>query len=415
MISLFRHFQLYGCYYVNLLLLPLLYNKITYQYSWNNLPIASTKFAFLYFITFLLQVFTTLIACFIQRWGANQVDDDQLKWRSVWYRLAFYVMPASIGLMVLVTFTFLWYEGHDLYPIMMQHAQSRFFIYASFFVLFTIWLDRNQKRNWFSAKFYPRIQYVVPNQEVQHHLSVLEHNETNAKLETMGMALEKATYVIENTAKSLLEQNMKVHDDDRVKGLYKEALNEFFADQPFLPFITPMHDDIQVKGLVKEAIQELGNLNDVILENLYASLYARSPSKLEPFFNASLEVLFYHIFAIESHTKSAAVILTDGTRIEADNILELLKEQGLLKWMCKMNRVYYINMMHVCIANPVDGKLVQVHALTLKSLELNLKKIEINTICSLGIKIKDSKIRAFLNSRSELRNEDWDTLVRLQK
>lgn len=443
MIESIRHFQHYWYYYINLLFTPLFYIKITHYYSWNELPIVSTKFVLFYFVTFLLQVFTMGVACFIQLQGMTKTEDDQFKWRSVGYRCCYYILPVGLGLLVLTIFTFLWYEKKGLSLVMMQHAQSRFLIYAIFFMFFTIILDYNRKRNWIVKYFYKSSAYADKEQQ---QLVILEQPEPHSMLDKVVIALEKFTGTIENSATSIMDQQKKMRDDQHVKGLVKEAMQEYEDEHPVLqehmkmhgnqdvkelvkeamqefvneqpvPQQPPqVHDDQVVKGLVKEVIQELEigqeKLKDVPLENLYTSLYARCPTRLKPAF-VDGKVMFYHIFAIETHSKNAIVILTDGTRIQADKMLHTLEDLGLLTWMVKVSRFYFINMMHVCIVAPVDGMFVRIQALTLDSIVENLEKKYVLKICALGKYVQDHEINKFLEAKSERSYEGWDTLVRL--
>lgn len=443
----FRHFGMYWYNYIMLFGLPILYNKITYNYGWTQLPIFSIKFLNLYILTFFLLILVSILAFLIQKLGIKGRGTQQVQWKSTWYRLFFYTVPVGLGLCVLISFKLLWYEGEELYPILMAYAKSRFLIYLLVFILFTIWLDRDPQRNWYIAYLSNGDQR---HEQVGDHIQVELHNDIVKNSLNAGLTLDKVSYAIENRVKSILNQKVIKHDPNEMKTIVKEAIQEYAVSNPVaVKYELDLDTILPLKVMIKEAMREvvdshqsqlknelehmlelpfrtskaviagaikseLEDVNLVSIENLYGKLYAKSQTQLKPLVNDQAAVIFYHIFAIETHSKHAVVILTDGTQMRSDKILNMLENMGLMRWMVKVNKFHFINAMHICFMNYIDGNFVRIQDLTVKSVMEKLDKKHVLKICSLGDKIKDTKIKEFLESRDERSNESWNAFVRLK-
>lgn len=445
--TIFRHFGMYWYNYITLFGLPILYNKITYNYGWTKLPIFSIKFVNLYILTFLLLVLVSILAFLIQKFGIKERNTEAVRWKSNWYRLFFYTVPVGLGLCVLISFKLLWYEGEELYPILKAYAKSRFLIFLIVFVLFTIWLDRDPKRNW-------SIAYLsnsdLPPKSVDDHSQVETYSDGDKTREDVSLILDKVSYTIENTINSVLSQKVIKHDHKEMKTIVKEAFEEYAVSNPVaVKYELDLGTMLPLKAMMKEAMREvvdshqsqlknelehmhelslrtskvevvgpikseLEDINLVPIENLYGKLFANSQTQLKPLVNDQATVIFYHIFAIETHSKYAVVILTDGTQIRSDKILNVLENLGLLKWMVKVNKFHFINAMHICFMNYIDGNFVRIQDLTVKAIQEKLDKKQVLKISNLGNKIKDKKIKEFLESRIELSYESWNAFVRLE-
>ena len=445
--TIFRNFRIYWFNYITLFGLPLLYNKITYNYGWTKLPIFSIKFLNLYILTFLLLVLISILALLIQKFGIKEWSSQQVQWKSNWYRLIFYTLPAGIGLCVLISFKLLWYEGEELYPILIAYAKSRFVIYLIVFVLFTIWLDRDPRRNWYITYLSntdKRHEHVID------HVQVEDSSDGEKTREEVSLFLDKVSYTIENTVKSVLSENSIYGNQKDMKTIVREAIEEYAVSNPVaVKYELDLNTIQPLKVMMKEVMLEVADsdqsqfkneleympalplrtskgailhpikseqedINLVSIENLYGKLYASSQTQLKPHVNDQAAVILYHIFAVETHSKHAILILTDGTQMRSDKILNMLENMGLMRWLVKVNKFHYINAMHICFMNYVDGNFVRIQDLTLKAIQEKLDKKQVLKICSLGDKIRDTKIKEFLESRADLSYESWNAFVRLK-
>ncbi|MEN5055884.1 hypothetical protein [Sphingobacterium kitahiroshimense] len=331
--ALYCHFRSYYFYYLILVCLPLLYNKITYNYTWTSLPVFSFKFGSLFMLTALVIVFVTAIGTLIQRKGTIQGNNYKIAWKSISARVLFYILPIGLGLCILIVFKYIWYDGEQMYAILWEHAKSRFLLFLVTMIAFTIWLDANPGRNLLILYFPHQFPVQVINEERVDCAGVVASSELMHPDTQIDNAVEKLSQVVEDKIISVLENRWH---DSQVKGLFKDALSEFAADHqgPSTADEQLLHA-IPFKRLFKEVLEEAENerdgLDNILLENLYASLYAKSPNRLKPFFNGLKTVILFHIFAIESHSNHAVVILTDGRRIDCPKIIGILKNLGLLK------------------------------------------------------------------------------------
>jgi hypothetical protein len=412
---LYRHFRSYYFYYLILVCLPLLYNKITYNYTWTALPVFSFKFGSLFLLTALVIVFITAVGILIQRKGTIQQNDFKIVWKNGTARVLFYILPIGLGLCILIVFKYIWYDGEQMYAILWEHAKSRFLLYLVIMIAFTVWLDANPERNLLIMYFPHELPIQVIIEERVDGAGVLASREPMHPDTQIDNTVEKLSQVVEDKIISVLENRWH---DTQVKGLFKDALSEFAADHqvPNTADEQLLHT-IPLKQLFKEVLEEAENerdgLDNILLENLYASLYAKSPTRLEPSFNDLKSVILFHIFAIESHSNHAVVILTDGMRIDCPKIIGTLKNKGFLKWLVKVNKAHYINMMHVCFMDYRTGGYIKIQSQTLQALRENLTQNEVLKICAQGSKVKNKYIEEFLKSRFDLSYEGWNTFVPL--
>ncbi|PTX11847.1 hypothetical protein [Sphingobacterium faecium] len=416
--ALSGHFRAYYFYYLMFVLLPLLYNKITYNYTWTDSSVFSYRFGSLFLLTMFVIVFITAISLVIQLLFTYEDDKQDIVWKKGSARVLFYVLPIGLGLCILIAFKYIWYEGEQMYAILWEHAKSRFLLYLVMMIAFSIWLDTDRKRNLLITYFQHEYPPTAGEEQKTYAVDVIDRPIEEQRYAQMDTVIEKFSQVVEDKLTTVLDNKLHDRNEEQV-SLVKKALIEFVTDHQVQQDKTEqMLGHPPLKEIVKEAIEEWQSERDdlpdeVLLENLYASLYAKSPTKLMPSFNELGAVVLFHIFAIESHTKHAVVILTDGTRIDSPKILETLKNLGLLIWLVKVNKNHYINMMHVCFMDYKNGQFVKIQSQTIQALSTNLTKSEVLKICTLGSKVKNKYIEEFLKSRFELRYRGWNACVPL--
>ncbi|UZJ63217.1 hypothetical protein OKW96_11880 [Sphingobacterium sp. KU25419] len=156
--ALSGHFRAYYFYYLTFVLLPLLYNKITYNYTWTDTSVFSYRFGSLFLLTMFVIVFITTISLVIQFLFTYEDDKQDIVWKKGSARVLFYVLPIGLGLCILIAFKYIWYEGEQMYAILWEHAKSRFLLYLVMMIAFSIWLDTDPKRNLLITYF----QYEYP-------------------------------------------------------------------------------------------------------------------------------------------------------------------------------------------------------------------------------------------------------------
>lgn len=413
--SLYNHVKEYYFYYLILLLLPFFYNKISFKDSDVVFPIASFKFFSLYIVTFIVLVFICVMAIYIQKLGTRPVDKVR-EWKKRLYRMLFYSLPIVSGFVVLISVKFISYDGEEIAAVLWKQTGSGFLMYLILMFAFTVWLEIDPYRNLMIRCFSSRL--IADFAVVETEKCPMPNSDRTCCWELQKPALEKVSQVVEETITSVMKLQWQNQRDMQVKGIVNETIQEFAKANLVAPAREEqLIDALPLKSILKDAIKEADeereDLSDVLLENLYATLHVKSITKLIPYFNELKEVMFFHIFAIESHSKHAYVILTDGTRVEADHILDGLKQRGLFNWMAKVNKYYYINMMHVSIDVPLEGKIVRIQALTRTAICQNLDKGAVLKIVALGSGLKNKYIEEFLESRFELSYEGWNAFVRL--
>lgn len=166
--------------------------------------------------------------------------------------------------------------------------------------------------------------------------------------------------------------------------------------------------EIEVKEVLPRGIDERLGLFTLFL-------HLKKQGGLGPIldYTGGLSARFFDIVLIKVQSKKRFVYLSDGDMLVADSILEELKERGLDRWMVKISRSYYINML--LLIYPIEKPNARV-VLRTEIYTSMLKKIsvaDLDKMCEIGPAMK-GPLKEFLADNDGMTYEGWDSFIPLR-
>lgn len=150
-------------YVLILIIVPIVFNKLGYQFSWNSNAIWSTKFFLLSFIVS-IYLFTSLIIVGGMRYVfAERLENSMADWSGLTAKMAYYICSVVPSLFVLLVFTSAWiWHREDFWNMLLLFSIYK----ASIICLVLVWMAYLIKYNTAWALFYPKKNVVEVVKEV---------------------------------------------------------------------------------------------------------------------------------------------------------------------------------------------------------------------------------------------------------
>lgn len=358
--------------YLLILLFPYLYNIISIKdYFWIKGSIFYEKFAIRYILTVALMVGLAGLFLLIERSGRYRDRDGVYKWRNIGWQALYFFGPLVLGLIIFVSYTTGLYYELDHMEVLSRHLSRHYALFTFTCLLYAFWFERradNLRRKADAARAL-----------------VLYRENSDPQLQWMQGINTIIDYYARDT-----------------KDFVKTELSNILAQ-------------IQ-QHMLKQSVTDKERF--VIVDTTLA------PLELSYF-------LFYHnrsvakaaerdeqghfrlnaIVFIRSYAKGIAfAILTDGSEVQINGIVEYLRKNNLRHYFPKISKGVSVNLLHVNLASPKNGQLVELQPQTKQAMLANMKDHEIVKFASIGPKIKDY-VGDFWIKKERLSHEVWDTYV----
>lgn len=142
--------------------------------------------------------------------------------------------------------------------------------------------------------------------------------------------------------------------------------------------------------------------------------YLLNVAGMGPLYN-DWHIRFFDIVFIESYSKERYIILSNGERLLCDDIFEELKQRGLDKWMLKISKNYYINMLLVFYPIDPRSKELELQPEVYQGMLEKLRSEKIKKLTEIGPGMKKKKIiKDFLANKNRMDHKGWDDFIPLR-
>lgn len=123
---------------------------------------------------------------------------------------------------------------------------------------------------------------------------------------------------------------------------------------------------------------------------------------------------FFDIVFIETYSKERYVILSNGERMLSDNILDELRKRGLDRWVIKISKNYYINMLHVFYPIETRPKKLELQPEVYENMQKKLTPATIRKMTTIGPGMKNNPVKDFLVNTNSMDHKGWDDFIPLR-
>ncbi|WP_400261418.1 hypothetical protein ACFX5U_16055 [Sphingobacterium sp. SG20118] len=353
-------------YFLILLVFPIVYNKLGYKLTWNNLEMLSFGFLMLCLIMSVYLFGCVVMICAMRRVFAGALDAPVSKWKGILGKFGYFVSAIVPSIFVLLAFLSIWiWHREEFWDMLWMNSIWR----VSFICLVLVGLSLLIAKNRAWALFFLEkeivevIKEVIVEQEVIKEVIVKEE-----VIKEVIVEREVIKEVIKEVEK-VVEVPVATHDASGLPN--KIALNEMYS---YL---------VHVAGVGPKILNKL--------------------------------IRFFDIVAIRTGSGVRHVIFSDGTVVRCDQILSVFEALNLDGWMVKISDSYMVNMLLVDFPDFKDGKQLKLHMETMEGLLRNMKLADIQLMLVRGAGIKDKYILEFLKTKNSLTHVGWDTWVPFKK
>ncbi|WP_433900146.1 hypothetical protein [Sphingobacterium puteale] len=371
-ITLFiTHLCLNWLIYVFIIIFPFLYNRISIkEYFWINGSIFDEKFGIRYFLTVALMAFLAILFYKIEKNGRYRGRDAQYTWKRSWWKILYFFGPLSFGLTIFIAFTIGLYFEFDHKKVFSLHLSRHYMFFIFMSIVYAFWFERladKRRRKSDSTKaLVLHADQADPQLHWMHGINtVIDFYARDTK---DFVKTELANIFMR------LEQNMRSPSADSERFVIVDTANAPLELAYFLFYL-------------KRSITAAAQRNERGYFKLHAIVFIRSHAKGQAF-----------------------VILTDGSEVQANGIMEYLKKHDLRHYFPKISKTISVNLLHVNLSYPKNGQLVELQGQTKLAMYANMKDNEIVKIGSIGPRIKDY-VGDFWKNKEHLPHEVWDTYV----
>nr|WP_288810487.1 hypothetical protein [uncultured Sphingobacterium sp.] len=357
--------------YVFIIIFPFLYNRISIkEYFWINGPIFDEKFGIRYFLTVALMVFLAILFYKIEKYGRYRDRDSQYTWKRFWWKILYFFGPLSFGLTIFIAFTIGLYFEFDHKKVFSLHLSRHYMFFIFMSIVYAFWFER------LADKRRRREDSTKP--------LVLNADQADSQLHWM--------------------QGIKT-----VIDFYARDTKDFVKAELASIFMR-LQQNIQQPSVDSERFV-IVDTAIAPLELTYFLFYHKRSITAAAERDGRGHFKLHAIVFIRSHAKGEAfVILTDGSELQANGIIEYLKKQNLRHYFPKISKTISVNLLHVNLSCPKNGQLVELQTQTKQAMNANMKDNEIVNIGSIGPRIKDY-VGDFWKNKERLPHEVWDTYV----
>lgn len=125
-----------------------------------------------------------------------------------------------------------------------------------------------------------------------------------------------------------------------------------------------------------------------------------------------MTVRFFDIVLIETYTKAHYLVLSNGEKLQCTDIMKELKKHGLDKWLLRISRNVYINMM--LVDYPITNmKKLMLQREVYVHMQQNMLPGDIDKKLELGGGVTDKRVKDFLKHKNSMDHKGWDTFIPL--
>ncbi|WP_398452122.1 hypothetical protein AB3466_13910 [Sphingobacterium thalpophilum] len=370
--GVFLHVKHSWAIYGLILLFPYLYNTMSIkEYFWIKGSIFYEKFVIRYILTVALMVGLASLFFIIERSGRHRNHDGGYRWKNAGWQGLYFFGPLVLGLIIFVSYTIGLYYDLDRKDVLARHVTKHYAFFTFTCLLYAYWFEQradDQRRKADAARAV-----------------VLYSENSDPQLQWMQGINTVIDYYARDT-----KDFVKMELSNILAQIQQHMLEQSVADKERFVIVDTTMAPLELSYFLfyyNKTVDKAAQRNEQGHFRLNAIVFIRSYAKGVAF-----------------------AILTDGSEVQINGIVEYLRKNNLRHYFPKISKGVSVNLLHVNLSSPKNGQLVELQPQTKQAMLANMKDHEIIKFASIGPKIKDY-VGDFWIKKERLSHEVWDTYV----
>lgn len=373
-------------YYLMLLAVPLVYNKIGYG-KITALPIWSIKFGYLYIGVFVLMLITLGWVSLVVENTVHPPDVQSFGSRML--RIFYYPIVVLLGLVLLLVYNIgIHHREPQLAEILIENARYRFSFYTVVVLAYGYWRLQREKRK-------------CAMRELLHHRQVDRAPRQQRDVDTKLVEAEVVKDVPEQPSLMITANGV-----EEIKEVMMDLLE---------PLVKRIQEGTAGQEQVDSQPDYPSQQSALVNSATYHSLMERHHKIL---YNDLGQIIFFNIIIIEFKRREVHLYLIDGTIIICHGMKKELEKHGLFRWLLRVRRSTYVNMMHVDLKDHSRKHSNQLKLQVDTEQRMMKGHLEAKLLAQLltfGSEIGLDNLNAFLKESPEASFDGWDTFITVKR